>query len=110
MDATQIIISAIVSIFGAGGLMVTFLELKFRKEKTSAEQGKQQRHMQNMLMDEYFHASARVMFWIVRGLMQMERDTKTRYWNGDLEKAYLVLQQTEEKKDELDRKLLSKEH
>ena len=100
----QIILSAI----GAGGLISVYLQSRLNKKEKEADQKKEYREKKAQLEAEYRSAMGNFSFWLARGCERYDKAEKKDYWNGETQKAYEYLKNTENKIEELERAMLAK--
>lgn len=99
----NIIIAAFLGSGGITGVFFYFLtrsiEKRLKSAESEAEKRKKIAHERAIIDDKLFHAYGRLFFWLYKAVV-------TGTHNGDLEKAFLELQQIEAEKKDLDRNII----
>lgn len=108
MTAMQIAETALVAVIGSGGVVGIMFKVAYRyiDKKLAQKEIEDQEHQKEKeerlrINDEIQHAQGRCFFWIYKAIMTGEH-------NGDLKSAFENLQNAENKKKELDQKILAK--
>lgn len=99
------------AVFGAGGLVVKWLDRKIKQEKgevTRKElQREEQRKKRYVLERDMRRNQGRWMFWVNKGIKLFKEDTGKAYWNGEVEKAHEQYVKAEDEYKKLDSEQLS---
>lgn len=96
-----------VAIFGAGGLVVRWLDQKIRNEKSEASLKEAQRKQRYVAECGMRRAQSRWMFWVNKGIKLFKADTGKAYWNGEVEKAHEQYEQAEDECKRIDQEQLA---
>lgn len=111
VEIVKAIAMIVAAVFGAGGLVVKWLDRKIKQEKgevTRKElQREEQRKKRYVLERDMRRNQGRWMFWVNKGIKLFKEDTGKAYWNGEVEKAHEQYVKAEDEYKKLDSEQLS---
>lgn len=96
-----------VAIFGAGGLVVRWLDKRIRNEKNEAFIKEAQRKQRYVAECGMRRAQGRWMFWMTKGIERFKKDTGKDYWNGEVETAHQKYMEAEDECKRIDQEQLA---
>lgn len=111
IEIIKAVVTVAVAIFGAGGLVVRWLDRKIKQEKGEATRKELQREAQRkkryVLERDMRRNQGRWMFWVTKGIKAFKADTGKNYWNGEVDTAHEKYVKAEDEYKKLDSEQLS---
>lgn len=110
----ETIITSLASALCGGGLAMWLLQRWLNQKLTTAEKKKATKSeylsKEYALEERYRHSVGRILFWMQRGMLLLEKEAGKTYWNGELAEAQKSFETVEAEMKELKNNMLASYH